>query len=324
LVKVGIMAVNKESVFFLFPGQGAQYQSMALDFLAEGNAAVRELFESASGIMGCDMEALLRDSDAETLKRTDISQPALTLANLAAAYYLTEKGFKTKGCAGFSLGEYAALVSAGLISAEDCFRLVKERGAAMQAEADRLRKEGAAAGMSAVIGLPPGEVERLIAEWKVGGLADIYAANINSPRQTVIAGTASALEEAENRFKAAGARRCVRIQVAGPFHSPLMAAAAERFRPCLEALRFSDPAVPFYSNVTGKRVTTGSEAKTLAIRQITEPVRWIQEEEAIAAESGVEACLETGPGKVLQGLWKDSGSTIPCLAAGTLAGIAAL
>ncbi|MDR2096480.1 MAG: ACP S-malonyltransferase [Treponema sp.] len=318
------MAVNKENVFFLFPGQGAQYPGMALDFLRAGSRGAGELFEIASGVMGRGMEALLRDSDAETLKRTDISQPAVTLANLAAAYYLEEKGFICKGCAGFSLGEYAALVKAGVISAEDCFRLVKERGAAMQAEADRLREEGGAPGMSAVIGLSPDEVERLIAEWKAGGLADLYAANINSPRQTVVAGTASALEEAESRFKAAGARRCVRLQVAGPFHSPLIAAAAERFRPCLEAVRFSDPVLPLYSNVTGKRVATGAEAQALAVRQITEPVQWVKEEKAVAAEGGMEACLETGPGKVLQGLWKDSGSTIPCLAAGTLADIDAL
>ncbi|MDR1903614.1 MAG: ACP S-malonyltransferase [Treponema sp.] len=318
------MAVNKESVFFLFPGQGAQYQGMALDFLEAGGTEARKLFEIASGVMGLDMEALLRDSDAETLKRTDISQPAVTLANLAAAGCLAEKGFKSKGCAGFSLGEYAALAGAGVISAEDCFRLVKERGAAMQAEAVRLRGEGGAPGMAAVIGLSPGEVETLIAGWKAGGLADLYAANINSPRQTVVAGTASALEEAENRFKAAGARRCVRLQVAGPFHSPLIAAAAGRFKPYLEAVRFSDPVIPLYSNVTGRLVGTGAEAKTLAIRQITEPVQWVREEAAIAALSGIEACLETGPGKVLQGLWKDSGSTIPCLAAGTLADIAAL
>jgi [acyl-carrier-protein] S-malonyltransferase len=300
---------------------------MALDFLAAGGASIKKLFSMASEVMGRDMEALIRDSDAETLKRTDISQPAVTLANMAAAAYLAGRGFKPAGCAGFSLGEYAALAAAGVISDEDCLLLVKERGAAMQAEADRLREAGGegAPGMAAVLGLPPEQVESLIAEWKAGGLADLYAANINSARQTVVSGTAAALVEAEARFKEAGARRIVRLQVAGPFHSPLMAAAAGQFKLVLERINFSDPAVPLYSNVTGARVQSGAEAKALAVRQITEGVQWVREQAAINAQAAaIEACLETGPGKVLQGLWKETGSPIPCLPAGTSADTGAL
>jgi len=310
----------KNDVVYLFPGQGAQYQGMALDFLSSGSAAVKKLFEQASAIFGKDAEAWLRDSDADTLKRTDVSQPTVTLANLAAAAFLGEQGYSPVACAGFSLGEYAALVCAGVISAEDCFRLVKARGAAMQANADRLREAAggdaaAAPGMAAIVGLAPEQVESLIAQW---GVKDLYAANINSPKQVAVSGTAAALTEAENRFKEAGARRVLRLQVAGPFHSPLLADAAEAFAPALESVQFSDPKVPLYSNVAGKRVASGAEAKKLALAQITSPVRWIDEEAAIIAAGGFSACLEVGPGKVLQGLWKDSGSELPCYAAGTV------
>jgi [acyl-carrier-protein] S-malonyltransferase len=311
--------MEKNNVVFLFPGQGAQYQGMALDFLASGSEAVKKLFEQASAIFEKNAEAWLRDSDADTLKRTDVSQPTVTLANLAAAAYLAEQGWTPKACAGFSLGEYAALVCAGVISAEDCLRLVKARGAAMQMNADRLREAAggdasAAPGMAAIVGLAPPDVEKFIAQW---GVKDLYAANINSPKQVAVSGTAAALTEAETRFKEAGAKRVIRLQVAGPFHSPLLVDAAEAFKPALEAVSFSEPKIALYSNVTGKLVASGAEAKKLALAQITSPVRWVEEEASIAA-AGYGGCLEVGPGKVLQGLWKDSGSELPCCAAGTV------
>jgi [acyl-carrier-protein] S-malonyltransferase len=312
---------------FLFPGQGSQYPGMALDFLEDSSGGeIRRLFDTASEICGRDMAALLGNAERETLKRTDISQPAITLANLAAAACLTDRGFRPAGCAGFSLGEYAALVTAGVLDTEDCFRLVKVRGEVMQAAADRITGEAVdetagmaqPPGMAAVIGLSPERAEALIAEWAAGGLSGLYPANINSPRQLVVSGTAAALAEAERRFREAGARRFIRLQVAGPFHSPLIADAAEKFRPVLEAVPFSDPVIPFYSNVTGKAVSSGEEAKALALRQITCPVRWVDGERAISEAGGIGALLECGPGKVLQGLWRDFGSPIPCYAAGTV------
>jgi [acyl-carrier-protein] S-malonyltransferase len=322
----------EKNLTFLFPGQGSQYQGMALDFLAAGSAGVRELFALASELTGRDMEALLRDADAETLKRAGTAQPAITLANLSAAAYLGERGIKPAAAAGHSLGEYAALVSAGVISPEDCFTLVRERGAVMQRAADRIRESSAgtaqigvsgAPGMAAVLGLRPEQVEALIAEWTAGGLKGLYAANFNSPRQVVISGVAEALAAAQERFKQAGAKRVLPLAVAGPFHSPLMAEAAEAFAPALEKIPFKDPALPLFSNVSGKRIRSGAEAKELAIRQITGAVRWTCEEEAIMA-LGTEAVLETGPGRVLQGLWKDTGSGIPCYAAGTVKDIGEL
>ncbi|MDR2160394.1 MAG: ACP S-malonyltransferase [Treponema sp.] len=318
--------MNGKKYIFLFPGQGAQYPGMALDFLEDiSGGEVRRLFDRASEICGRDMVALIGGADGETLKRTDVSQPAVTLANLAAAACLADRGFRPSGCAGFSLGEYAAMVTAGVLEPEDCFRLVKVRGEAMQETAERITAagNGEPPGMAAVIGLAPAAALALIAQWNAGGLTDLYAANINSPGQIVAAGSAAALAEAERRFKEAGARRVIRLQVAGPFHSPLAAGAAEKFRPALEAAAFRDPLIPLYSNVTGRRIDTGEEARRLALAQITSPVRWVEEEEAIGAD-GFDAALEAGPGRVLRGLWKESGNTIPCYAAGTVKDIGAI
>ncbi|MDR2784475.1 MAG: ACP S-malonyltransferase [Treponema sp.] len=330
------MITSDTKTLFLFPGQGAQYRGMGLDLLEKGGPAVRELFTLASETMGRDMAALLAEADDATLKRSDISQPAITLVNLAAAAFLGGRGIRPHACAGFSLGEYAALVASGIVTAEDCFRLVKLRGQAMQAASNRIAREAAAAGgggdsaddadnapgMAAVIGLPPERVEELIAGWKKTGLEGLYGANFNSPKQVVVSGTAAALAEARARFREAGAKRVLRLQVAGPFHSPLIAGAAEAFAPALEKTPFRDPVIPCFSNVTGKRVSAGAEAKELALKQIVRPIRWT-EEEAAAAE-GVEAALEAGPGGVLRGLWRDSGSAIPCYPAGTAADIEVL
>jgi len=314
-----------ENIAFLFPGQGAQYTGMAVDLLSSDN--VKILFDTASDIFKRDMKEIL-NYDADTLKRTDVSQPAITVANLAAFIFLKDRGFTPSVCAGFSLGEYAALVCAGVINTEDCLRLIKTRGEVMQKAADLLREESggdasASPGMAAVVGLAPETAELLISQWRAEGLKDLYAANINSPKQIVISGTASALAEAEGRFKEAGAKRVIRLPVAGPFHSPLMSKAAEEFAQALSAVTFCDPVMPVFSNVTGKRISSGKEAKELAVMHITHPVRWIDEEKEITS-CGVKVCLEAGPGRVLHGLWKDSGSEIPILAAGTAEDISKL
>jgi [acyl-carrier-protein] S-malonyltransferase len=314
--------MNKKNVAYLFPGQGAQFSGMAMDLI--NSDSVKSLFDTASEILGKDIKDLLQ-SDAAELKRTDVAQSAITAANLAAAAFLGDKGFSPAACAGFSLGEYAALVCAGIIETADCFRLVKARGEVMQKCADDLRAASggdatAAPGMSAIVGLALAKVEEIIAE---KGIKDLYAANINSSKQLVVSGTAAALTEAENIFKEAGAKRVIRLQVAGPFHSPLMTAAMEAFIPALDAITFRDPAITIFSNVTGQKISSGDEAKKLAVQQIISPVRWVEEEASIAA-SGIEVCLEAGPGSVLQGLWKDTGSEIPIFAAGTAEDISKL
>jgi [acyl-carrier-protein] S-malonyltransferase len=315
---------DSKSAIFLFPGQGAQYPGMGLDLLkasAEGDAGIGALFKSAGQIMGRNMEALLQ-SDAETLKASDIAQPTDTQVNLAAAMLLQNRGVKPLACAGHSLGEYAALVIAGLISVEDCLKLVAERGKAMQACCAALPKDanGHSAGMLAVVGFPPDKVSGLIKEWAIPHL---YAANYNSPRQTVVSGDAEALDLAMAKFKEAGTAAGIRVralplQVAGPFHCPLMQKAADAFGPVLEKVTFHDPVLPFYSNVSGKLVSTGEEAKSLALQQITSPVKWTDELAAIQAAFPDAPALEVGPGKALQGLWRDSGSQVPCKGAGKL------
>ena len=311
----------KDKIYFLFPGQGAQYPGMGIDLKelspeTGGNEKVKRLFSLASEIAERDMADLITNSSPEILKRTDISQPAITLVNMAAMACLEEIGIKPAGCAGFSLGEYSALAAAGVISEEDCLFLVTKRGIAMQAAIDRIPPGPSAPGMAAVMGLPQEKVEALIAEWRNDGLTELNAANFNSSRQTVVSGSAEALEEAEKRFKKAGARRFFRLQVAGPYHSPFMKTAAEEFDVYLNKVIFSDPEIPLFSNVSGRQIHSGAEAKSLARMHILEGVRWTSEEAAISLMEP-EALIEAGPGKVLQGLWRDTGSEVPCYAAGT-------
>ena len=320
--------MNK-SAAFLFPGQGAQYSGMSIDLLE--CESVKELFNIASEIFGTDIKDILM-SDTDTLKRTDISQMAITAANLAAAEYLKYKGWFPSVCAGFSLGEYAALVCAGVLSADDCFELVKARGRAMQKVIDQLcnnsllsdsndgEETSSAPGMSAITGLAPAQIEELYNRMTEQGFKDVYIANINSPKHIVLSGTAAALTEAEKFFKNAGAKRAVRLPVAGPFHSPLMTDAVKDFLPVLEKINFRDPKIPVFSNVTGKKISSGEEAKKLSCLHITNPVLWLEVETAVA-KTGIEVCFETGPGNVLSGLWKNSGSEIPVCAAGTAAEI---
>lgn len=300
---------------FLFPGQGAQFTGMGMDLYeadTDGSSGIRSLFDSASAIIGKDVRELL-NADAEVLKRTDVSQVAITVASLAAVKALAKRGIKPAACAGFSLGEYPALATAGVVSEDDVLKLVFERGRIMQEVADEIASSAGgdsvgAPGMAAVLGLAPDAVDAVIAamvkEGKIDG-ASLSGANYNSPLQTVISGTASALTAAEEAFKAAGARRVIRLKVAGPFHSPLMAKAGTAFGRVLESVQFSNPAIPLFSNVTGSRVTSGSEAKACAVAHISNPVRWTMEESAIAA-LGVTELAEVGPGKVLSGLWADS------------------
>ncbi|MDR2864724.1 MAG: ACP S-malonyltransferase [Spirochaetaceae bacterium] len=311
--------VNKKTAF-LFPGQGSQFSGMALDFY-EASSPVRELFELAGDIMGQDMKKLLGESSEDILKQTDIAQPAVSLANLSAARILSERGVRPYAAAGHSLGEFAALAVAGIISEADCFKIVKERGKLMQNAISGLSSTGEGAGhapfgMAAVIGLPPEKVESLINEWTQDGLCGLFAANFNSGRQTVVSGTDEALTVAEKYFKESGARRFIRLNVSGPFHSPFMEEASSRFSVFLKSICFNDPKIPFFSNVSGKEVKIGEEARSLAVTQIKSPVRWT-EEEAEIAKLPLDAVLEAGPGTVLAGLWKDTGSGIPCLPAGT-------
>lgn len=296
---------------FLFPGQGAQAPGMIKD-VAEAFPSAKKVIDDVSSIVNIDVSALLWDSDAETLSRSDNSQLAITTASLAIMAALKDKGIEPAAAMGFSLGEFPALYAAGVLSFEDVIKIVRQRGLIMQAVCEEIaaQNSGHAPGMSAILGLSPDKVKEITA-----GIQNVYAANMNSVKQTVISGTFDALSEAEKKATEAGARRAIRLRVAGPFHSPLMQKAAEEFTKVLEPVSFADPKIPLFSNVSGKQAATGEEVKASAVLHLTHPVLWTDEEEVLAgiikSDSGNEwQVLEPGPGKVLSGLWGDRKSVV--------------
>jgi [acyl-carrier-protein] S-malonyltransferase len=298
---------------FLFPGQGAQYPGMGEDFW-DSSESVRELFRQASLAAGIDMKRLLFEASAEELRSTDKTQLAITLMNLASAVMLGEKGIVMDGCAGFSLGEYAALHAAGVIRLEDLFPIVKIRGDLMEKASRSLDSASGKPGMAAVLGLPSEKVAATVQSMASTG---VFIANHNSPVQMVLSGTPEGLAKAEAALKAAGAQRIVRLKVSGPFHSPLLADAAKAFEEALQGFTFSEPRLPVYSNVTGKLISSASEARTLCGKQIISPVRWVAVEESLLGD-GFQRFVEAGPGTVLTGLFKALKSDVLCAPAGEL------
>lgn len=290
--------------------------------LYDADAAVRDLFALASDVAGRDMAALVFDGSDEDLKQTDNTQIAVTLVNLAASRVLAGRGVHASVVAGFSLGEYAALVDAGVLSAEDAFRLVVARGSIMERASRSWDRDGEPSGMAAVMGLDLPQVQTALE-----GIENVYPSLYNSPVQTVIGGTAAALEAAGAPLKAAGARRIVRLAVSGPFHTPLMAAAREEFTAHIDAVTFSEPQKPVYSNVHGTLVADGATARTLCLDQLVSTVRWTDEERTLLDQQRPDALLEVGPGTVLSGLWRAMAKSDPdwpadlVAAAGTLDGI---
>jgi [acyl-carrier-protein] S-malonyltransferase len=302
---------------FLFPGQGAQYPGMAKD-LWESSPKVKELFEKASQASGMDLRRVLFESTQEELRSTDKTQVAMTLASLCSGLVLSERGIVPDGYAGFSLGEYAALCEAGVITIEDVFPIVKIRGQLMETASRALDAGNGAPGMAAVLGLAADTVAALME-----GLASdgAFLSNHNSPTQAVISGTARGLAKAEEALKAAGAKRVIRLQVSGPFHSPLMTEARAAFDEALRSFTFNDPRKPVYSNVTGSRITTGAEARELCGRQLVSTVQWVREEEGLLAD-GFDRFLEAGPGTVLTGLMRALRPEVACAPAGTVEAMA--
>ena len=304
---------------FLFPGQGAQYPGMGKD-LYDANDRVKELFDRASKSAGFDLASLIFEGDEEQLKRTDITQIAITLINLSAATVVREHGVEPDRVAGFSLGEYSALVEAGVISIDDAFMIVRRRGEIMEAVSRKWDDAEGAAGMAAVIGLDFDIITQAI---ESSAVESVYPAIHNSPKQTVIAGQAAGLREIKHVLEQAGAKRYVPLRVSGPFHCPLMQEAKEEFEALLAEIPFHSPRCAVYSNVTARRVASGSEARTLCAEQLVSTVQWTDEQLALL-QDGCQSALEVGPGSVLGGLWRalrreyrDS-VTCSCYSAGTL------
>lgn len=293
-----------EKYAFLFPGQGAQAPGMVKD-VAESFSSAKKVIDDVSSIVNLDMAKLLWESDAAELSRSDNSQIAITAASLALMAALKDKNIEPSAAMGFSLGEFPALYAAGVLSFEDVVKVVRQRGLIMQKVCEEIaaKNEGHAPGMTAVLGLPPEKVKEI-----ASGIKDAYAANMNSVKQTVVSGTFDALVAVEKAASEAGARRAVRLKVAGPFHSPLMQDAAVEFEKAIVDVNFNDPKIKLFSNVTGKECVSGEEAKKSAVLHLTNPVLWTDEEDCLASVMKADgfdkwAALEVGPGKVLSGLW---------------------
>jgi len=297
------------NICFLYPGQGAQYPGMGKD-LYESKISVRQLFDLASDACCCDARQLLFDSSEAELKETKNTQIAITLMNLAVRRYLMEGGVESTGCAGFSLGEWSAMVDAGVLTEEEVFPIVLKRAELMTAAVEQLALPGGS-GMAAVIGLAADAVEAAVME-----IEGVYPANYNSPDQTVISGTAEAVAAASEACKSAGARRVIPLKVSGPFHTPLLEEARSAFERYLSGRELQNPSKSLYSNASGAEVHSIDDLRRYASLQISSPVRWTSEEEKISAD-GYDLCIECGPGKVLTGLWKKCGAALNCLPAGT-------
>ena len=306
---------------FLFPGQGAQYVGMGRDFY-EKDERVRDLFKTATQIGGFDVASLLFEGTIEELSATDRTQIAVTVVNIAAAYYLQSVGIMPIRVAGFSLGEYAALVIAGVISPHEALHIVKIRGDLMETASRVHDSDSARSGLVAVIGLSRDDVCTAL---ETHNIENAYVAIHNSPSQIVIGGTPHGLQKACAVLERNA--QIVPLKVSGPFHTTLMREAAKKYAAAIEKIQFRNPSIPIYSNVSGTITKTGEEIRRLCSVQITQTVEWVKEEKSLmeACASGV-SFLEVGPGRVLGGLWRslsrtyspDIRSTLPSVArAGT-------
>jgi [acyl-carrier-protein] S-malonyltransferase len=296
---------------YLFPGQGAQYPGMGKD-LWQASDKVKDLYRLASDTTGIDLAKVIFEGSEDDLKQTDLQQVAITVVSLAAASVLAEKGIRAAAAGGFSLGEFSALCTAGVLTLEDTLRTVKARGEIFARVSNALASGEGGPGMAAVVGLSFEQVAEVIE-----GIDGVFVANYNSPTQIAVSGTGAGLDAAEGPLKEAGARRYIRLKVSGPFHSPLLEEARKEFGEFLKSVDFSDPRIPVYSNVTGARTESGSQAKDLCIRQVVSTVRWVDEERSLI-EDGIDGFLEVGPGTVLAGLMKRLDETKVCLPAGTI------
>ena len=277
---------------YVFPGQGAQFSGMGSD-LYEQSPRAKSLFDQANKILGFDITKIMFEGSAEDLKQTQVTQPAVFLHATILAQVLGDS-FTPDMVAGHSLGEFSALVANQSLSFEDGLKLVSKRAQAMQ-KACSLEPST----MAAVLGLEDSIVEQICYDTP----GTVVAANYNCPGQLVISGSVSAVEEACEKLKEAGARRALILPVGGAFHSPLMAPAQDELGQAIETTHFSTPICPVYQNVSASAVVDPSEIKSNLLSQLTAPVRWTQSVQKMIKD-GAAAFIEVGPGNVLQGLVK--------------------
>lgn len=298
----------------VFPGQGSQSLGMMTHY---GDAAVvRAAFDEASEALGRDLWQLAAEGPAEALNQTVNTQPLMLAAGIAVYRLWLEKGGRTPALvAGHSLGEYSALVAAGVLQLKDAVPLVELRARAMQDAVPA--GEGA---MAAILGLDAMAVIEACAESAQGQI--VQAVNFNEPKQTVIAGHKAAVERAAEAVKAKGAKRAIMLPVSAPFHCSLMLPAAERLRARLAQLGFSAPKIPVLNNVDVAQLTDPAAIKDALVRQAASPVRWVETMQAVQM-AGVTHVIECGPGKVLSGLAKRCAEGLTGLAMADLAGLEA-
>ncbi|MDN4125882.1 ACP S-malonyltransferase [Pantoea ananatis] len=281
---------------FVFPGQGSQTVGMLAD-LAAAYPAVEATFREASDVLGYDLWQLVSHGPAEELNKTWQTQPALLAASVAIYRVWQQQGGQQPALmAGHSLGEYSALVCAGVLNFADAIKLVELRGKLMQEAVP----EGTGA-MQAIIGLDDAAIAKACEESAQGQV--VSPVNFNSPGQVVIAGNKEAVERAGAACKAAGAKRALPLPVSVPSHCALMKPAADKLALTLENITFNAPAVPVINNVDVKAEMDADAIRHALIRQLYSPVRWTESVEAMAAQ-GVTQLIEMGPGKVLTGLTK--------------------
>lgn len=277
---------------YVFPGQGAQYPGMGKE-LYENNTDAKKLFDQANEILGFEITKIMFEGTAEELKETKVTQPAVFLHSVINA--LVHPDFKPEMVAGHSLGEFSALVANGTLSFEDGLQLVYKRALAMQ-KACEINPST----MAAVLGLEDEVVEKICSEITE---EVVVPANYNCPGQLVISGSNKGIEIACEKMKEAGAKRALPLPVGGAFHSPLMEPAREELAKAIKETQFNEPKCPVYQNVNAQGSIDVEAIKDNLIAQLTAPVRWTQSVHQMVKD-GASIFIESGPGKVLQGLVK--------------------
>jgi [acyl-carrier-protein] S-malonyltransferase len=298
---------NECPIAFLFPGQGSQFVGMGRE-LFDYHSVARRTFDEADDALGYKLSQLCFEGPEEKLKLTEITQPAILTASVAAARVLLAKGLKPDYVAGHSLGEYSAHVAAGTLKFVDALRTVRNRGKYMQ-EAVPV---GVGA-MAAILGMPLDEVNEVSSDAAQGEICQ--AANINSPEQIVISGHAGAVGRAIRLAHERGAKKAVSLPVSAPFHCALMKPAQDRLASDLSALSFHEPHCPVVCNVDAAPVIEPEAARAALVRQVTGSVKW-EPSMRLLIEQGVRVFVEVGPGKVLWGLMRQIDRSTKCLTVG--------
>ncbi|MGB8012640.1 MAG: ACP S-malonyltransferase [Terriglobales bacterium] len=301
------MTNSDSRIAFLFPGQGSQAVGMGKE-LAANYSVARQTFEEADDALGYKLSELCFEGPEEKLKLTEITQPAILTASIAALRVLQDKGMKPDFVAGHSLGEYSAHVAAGTLSFADAVRTVRNRGQYMQQAVPV--GQGA---MAAILGMPAAKVGEIAADAAQGEVCQ--AANINSPEQIVISGHAAAVERAIKLAHERGAKKAVSLPVSAPFHCSLMQPAQDRLATDLNALSFQNPSCPVVCNVDAAIVISAEVARAALIRQVTGTVRW-EPSVRLLIEQGAGLFIEVGPGKVLWGLMRQIDRAKTCATVG--------